>query len=317
MGRGKLLPLIILLLLLALSAIPAQPYRLAIYYDGPTRLITQIERAFESYRGDVLEVRDRNTTGPDAAAGADIYWAVGEPGFTWLLPEQLHFYRSSQLGALSVPYRVAPITPSDVEHVVIVYNTDRVSPDSAPSGWDDLLDPQSGRRLVLADPLLDSYALVAMGAIAANLGWDYALSLARTAVVAHSATEAADLVAGQQADVAILPFSQARSRKDAGQPLEIVWPADGAIRVLRMIGIMRKDGRPYMMTGLAEQFVDYVLSAQGQQLASAYGLVPARADVSPPPIPPQGPAEWTVDNKWLLSHREDLRNRLAQILPQD
>jgi ABC-type Fe3+ transport system substrate-binding protein len=318
MGLGKFWPLAILMVVLAHLPSSAQPYRLVLYYDGPPRLIDEMEKAFESYRGDVLEVRDLEKGAAGEAKDADIFWGVCEPAATQeLQAEHLHAYRSSQLGTRSPALQAEALTSSNAEYMVIVYNNGRVGPDAAPAGWDDLHERRWQHRLAFADPAVDPHLFAAMAALVMNRGWDYMGSLTTEAILTASSAEAADLVVGQGADIAILPYFEAKARVDDGQPLAIVWPTEGTIRALRTIGILRRDRRPHMMTGLAEQFVDFVLSSQGQWLASQYGLVPVRADVPAPPIPPEGVVAWSVDSGWLAANHEELRRRFAELAGSD
>ena len=77
---------------------------------------------------------------------------------------------------------------------------------------------------------------------------------------------------GQYAAGITLDFT-ARTAVEKGSPIAIVWPDPGAIALYSPIGAEKDSGEA------AAEFVEYVLSEEGQSLVASSGWQPARPDV--------------------------------------
>jgi len=301
-------------------------------YMSPIPLAQELEAAFEAERGDVLtvvsgpwcrKVRAEMEAGDikaDVLHGADpsIYLMLRDAG--QLLP-----YSSPEAAALKPEYRTGEehFTLADGRYAVIVYNRHFVSPEEAPQTWDDLLDPKWKGKIVIGDPLLCSAAF----AIACSLvqlhgfDWDYIRALRENEVLlAATAGKVAEVVASGEAwlgicvhDAALRMIKKAK-KQGVESPLAIVWPEDGAIAIPRPVAIVQDVNRSDASTELAKEFVDFVLSAQGQELAAKYGFIPVRADVPPPEGVPAEFRVITPDWEWMHRHDQLLRDKWESVM---
>ena len=305
-----------LLCAFAMAPMWAQGPQLTVAFTGPPRLFQEIERAFESYRGDILRV-DRKITDlagdPSSPPAADVVWgggellhrAMGELGW-------LHQYRSSQLGAVGQEYRLggSPSMGAGIEQLVIVYNTDLVV--DPPRVWADLL--AAGGRIAIADAGQSPESLLATAVLARKLEWSFLETLARTRpLLAPDLSTVAELVAEGRAPLGITSNVEVLQAAAAGAPVAIAWPQDGAVPILRPIAIIARPERSAFLTGMAEQLVDFVLSAEGQRIASRYGFVPVRADVPGPGGTPAAGAMPVAGAGWATDREADVRDTFSLI----
>ncbi len=274
------------LLVIAL-AVQAQPYRLSIYYQGPAGLAGEIERAFERFRGDVMTfvplTPDVASDPENVAASADLVWGGGESLHRELrAADRLVSFRSSELNAIDSRYwKTEPANPvSGLECLVIACAQTLPPATPAPTRWRDLLKPQWDGRIALRDPSAGSEGFSAAAAMARALGWSFLESLAaKRPVVAASDEQALASVAAGDALAAIVAYQAVTETRTS---FEVVWPADGPLVTPRPIAILKQAKRPALMNGLAQQLVDYVLSAEGQAAGRRFGVFPTRLGASPP-----------------------------------
>jgi len=301
-------------------------------YMGPIPLAQKLEAVFEAKHGDVLtvvsgpwcrKVRAELEAGDikaDVLHGADpsIYMMLRGAG--QLLP-----YSSPEAMALKPEYRTGAenFTLANGRYAVIVYNKRFVSPEEAPKTWDDLLDAKWKGKVVIGDPLLCSAAF----AIACSLvqlhgfNWDYIKALRDNgAMLADNAGKAAEVVASGEAWVGIcvhdaaLRMIKKAKKQGVESPLVLVWPKGGAIAIPRPVAIVQDAARSDASTALAKEFVDFVLSVQGQGIAAKFGFVPVRADV---PAPRGIPAEFKAvmpDWGWMRRNDQALRSKWESIM---
>jgi len=113
---------------------------------------------------------------------------------------------------------------------VIAYNTALVKAEDAPEGFLDLLQPKWSGKLVKAHPGYSGLILTATHAIARELGWGYFETLARQRVMqVQSGVDPPKKVALGERAVSVDGADYiALQYKDRGEPIEVVYPAEGA-----------------------------------------------------------------------------------------
>jgi ABC-type Fe3+ transport system substrate-binding protein len=111
---------------------------------------------------------------------------------------------------------------------------------------------------------------------------------------------------------ALTQIKQAK-QKQVESPLEVVWPTQGTIPLIRPIAIIAKQDRAPELTGLAKEFVDYVLSPAAQQIGNKYGMITVRADVSLPSDIPEALDIIDLDWDWIYEHEDELKQRFEDI----
>ncbi len=147
---------------------------------------------------------------------------------------------------------------------IIGYNTDYVKQEDAPKSYADLLDPTWRGKLVKGHPGYSGAILTATFLIVRELGWSYLEKLAEQKVLqVQSAAdppkkihigERAVMIDGNDYNLLLL--------KDKGQPVQPVYPTEGAPLITVHNGIFKSSPNP----NAARLFQSYMFSAEGQHI---------------------------------------------------
>ena len=111
----------------------------------------------------------------------------------------------------------------------IAYNTNLVKPEDAPKSFADLLDPKWAGKMVKAHPAYSGTIMTATFQMVRELGWEYLekLSKQRVMQVQSSTDPPKKLSLGERAVMADGNEYGVVLLKEAGQPVEPVYPAEG------------------------------------------------------------------------------------------
>lgn len=156
------------------------------------------------------------------------------------LAHTLPWKRNDWLAAY-VPAEAAQHFPSDqidpegmwVNHrshlSVIAYNTKQISAADAPRSFMDLLQPKFTGKIVKAHPGYSGTILTATFQIVRDIGWHYLEGLARQRIlqVQSAADPPIKVALGERAVMADGTDYQVLTSKEAGAPIEIVYPIEG------------------------------------------------------------------------------------------
>jgi iron(III) transport system substrate-binding protein len=176
----------------------------------------------------------------------------------------------------SVPEEVARLFPPEhrdpdgyfatarVSVVSLGYNTDLVKPQDAPKSFVDLLDPKWMNRIVKAHPSYSGTIMTSTFQIARELGWDYFEKLAKQKVLqVQSAVDPPNKLAlGERYVMADGNDFNLVQLKEAGRPVEVVYPLEGAPLIVCPNGVLKGAPNP----NAARLLQSYILSREGQQL---------------------------------------------------
>ena len=151
----------------------------------------------------------------------------------------------------------------------IAYNTNLVKRDDAPKSFADLLDPKWMGKIVKAHPGYSGTALTATFQIVRELGWEYLEKLAKQKVMqVQSATDPPKKLAlGERAVMADGGEYNVLQIKEAGGPVEIVYPTEGIPLVVGPNGIFKYAPNP----NAARLFQCYCFTVECQQLIVDFG----------------------------------------------
>ena len=124
---------------------------------------------------------------------------------------------------------------------VIAYNTNLVKPEDAPKSFADLLDPKWAGKIVKGHPGYSGTIMTATYQMARELGWDYFEKLAKQRVmqVQSSADPPKKLALGERAVMADGNEYNIFQMKEQGQPVELVYPTEGAPLIVGPNGCSR------------------------------------------------------------------------------
>jgi iron(III) transport system substrate-binding protein len=128
----------------------------------------------------------------------------------------------------------------------IAYNTNLVKPDDAPKSFADLLDPKWAGKMVKGHPAYSGTIMTATFQPVREFGWDYyeKLSKQRVMQVQSSTDPPKKLALGERAVMADGNEYNVVLLKEAGQPVEPVYPTEGTPTVSGPTGIFANAPHP-------------------------------------------------------------------------
>jgi len=147
---------------------------------------------------------------------------------------------------------------------VIAYNTNLVKAEDAPKSFADLLDPKWAGKIVKAHPGYSGTIMTATFQMARDLGWGYFEKLAKQRVmqVQSSADPPKKLALGERAVMADGNEYNIFQLKEKGDPVEIVYPTEGAPLIIGPNGVMKDAPNP----NAARLFQSFCFTPECQQL---------------------------------------------------
>jgi iron(III) transport system substrate-binding protein len=147
---------------------------------------------------------------------------------------------------------------------VIGYNTRQVKAEDAPKSFADLLNPRWRMRMVKANPSYSGTILTSTFAVSRALGWQYFEKLAAQRVLqVQSSTEPPKkVVQGERSVMVDGNEYNAFFLGDAGEPIKIVYAAEGSPLVPGQAGVLEAAPHP----NAARLFAEFLYSAECQQL---------------------------------------------------
>jgi len=145
----------------------------------------------------------------------------------------------------------------------IAYNTNLVKPEDAPTSFADLLDPKWTGKMVKGHPAYSGTIMTATFQMVRELGWEYfeKLSKQRVMQVQSSTDPPKKLSLGERAVMADGNEYGIVLLKEAGQPVEPVYPSEGAPTISGPTGIFASAPRP----NAARLFQAWLHTRQTQQ----------------------------------------------------
>lgn len=211
--------------------------------------------------------------------GADVLWMTD--------PLSLQRYDTEGLLAplagdavLAVPeaYRTETSVGTRLLNLVIVAGADLATP---PTDWSDLADPAYGGGVAIPDPGFAGSAFAALGYFAAqdDLGMGFYQRLKDGGAV--QVASPVDVMNGVAEGIYQVGISLDKIVNDAiadGSPIQLVWPASGAIAVYSPAAIV--EGSPD--AAAAQVFLDFLVSPAGQSAIAASGWQPVLPGVEWP-----------------------------------
>jgi iron(III) transport system substrate-binding protein len=128
----------------------------------------------------------------------------------------------------------------------IAYNTNLVKPEEAPTSFADLLDPKWAGKMVKGHPAYSGTIMTATFQIVRELGWEYLekLSKQRVMQVQSSTDPPKKLSLGERAVMADGNEYGVVLLKEAGQPVEPIYPTEGSPTISGPTGIFATAPHP-------------------------------------------------------------------------
>src|SRR6476620_577634 len=154
---------------------------------------------------------------------------------------------------------------------VIGYNTNLVKADEAPKSFADLLDPKWSGKMVKAHPGYSGNVMSATFQVTRELVWEYLEKLAKQKImqVQSSTDPPKKLALGERAVMVDGNEYNALQLKEAGQPIEIVYPTEGTPMAVGPNAISKNAPNP----NAAQLFQSFCFSPECQQLVIDVGAL--------------------------------------------
>ena len=152
---------------------------------------------------------------------------------------------------------------------LIGYNTNLVKAEEAPKSFADLLEPRWTGKMVKAHPSYSGTIMTATFQMARDLGWGYFEKLAKQKVmqVQSSADPPKKLALGERGVMADGNEYNMFQLKEKGDPVEIVYPAEGACLIIGPNAVMKNAPNP----NAARLFQSFCFTPECQQLIVDFG----------------------------------------------
>jgi iron(III) transport system substrate-binding protein len=143
-------------------------------------------------------------------------------------------------------------------------NTNLVKMEDAPKSFADLLDPKWSGKMVKAHPAYSGTIMNATFEIARDLGWGYFEKLAKQNILqVQSATDTPKRIAlGERAIMIDGAGYLVIRNKEAGQPVDVIYPAEGTPLATSPSVLMKGAPNP----NAAKLFHNWMHSREGQQI---------------------------------------------------
>ncbi len=194
----------------------------------------------------------------------------------------------------------------------IIYNTAADVP--VPASWTDLLSDAAEGQVIMPSPLYSGAAVIHVGTVTQQdgFGWDYYEALADNGAIAGRGNGSVrDAVSRGEKAYGIIIDYMAFGQKEAGSPVDFVFPEEGVSAINQPVGILATAAN----LEAAQAFVDFQLSAQASEQAVAQNYFPIRAGVDAPEGYPD-PATLNImplDAAELMTGTEALKRQFANL----
>lgn len=265
---------------------------ITLYTSEPQEKIDEIIAAFNEQTPDVEVEVFRAGTGDlttrvatEQASGgvqADVFLAADAGTFEdYAADELLLQYSPADVESLNQDI-VDPegyYTGTRIIPTVIAYNTGLVT--EPPTSWAELTDAEYANKLVMPNPDVSGAAAynAAVWLDEPALGEEWLTKLAANKpVIADSNGPVSQAIATGAQPVGIVVDYLARELAAQGSPIAVSYPTEGVPYVSQPVGIFANTEE----ADASKAFVDFLVSAEGQELAVSQSYLPVREDVGTP-----------------------------------
>lgn len=274
------------------AAVPKVAGNLSFYTSQPdadaAALIESFTKKYpevkvELFRSGTEEVISRLQA--EAQAGqvkADVLLVADAPTFASLKKQDLLMgYNSPEAADIPADWKDADgaYTGTKVMATVLAVNSSKVT--TKPDSWKVLTSPEAAGKAIMPSPLYSGAAAYNVGVLTrqGDFGWDFIQGLKTNQMTVTKGNGAVlkSVAGGEKEYGMVVDYLVARAKKE-GSPVELIYPSEGVPVITEPIGILKASKNQ----DAAKAFVDFVLSEEGQKLASSLGYTPIRKGVPAP-----------------------------------
>ena len=248
---------------------------------------------------------------------ADVLWTSEVPDFYQLKSQGLlQPYTPTEIKSVINPFKDydGSFTAARLGTLGIVYNTRFVK--DAPRTWQDAQKPIFKGAFGIANPSISATAYIGVALLAKTFGWSYFEALqANGARVGKGSGQLVDETGSGDLLACLAADHVALDKIDKGATLALAYPQEMLV-IPSPIAILK--GAPNAEA--ARQFVDFVLSKEGQTIIADDGMLPVRSDVTIPerfnlPSPADAMKRAIkIDYSQLMAEKEATIKRFSEIM---
>ncbi|WP_445000427.1 ABC transporter substrate-binding protein [Halomonas mongoliensis] len=305
--------------LLALPGLAAAG-ALTVYSAGPGALIenlaadftdqTGIEvNVFQSTTGQVMARLESEQANPLADVVISASWDSAES-----LNEQglLHEYRSPNADTVPDFLKSNHYVAQGVSALALVWNRDSSVPQ--PADWSDLTDAAYRDQVTMPDPAQSGAAFELITGLLTAQGeeatWTLMEALANNGMIVPGPNARAlnPVLQGAKSVVFGAVDYISLGQQAEGEAIEVIFPESGTVIAPRPMMILASTAMP----DAAEQFIDFVLSEQGQARVAERYLMPARTDIEALRPTLEELTLIEVDSEAMNAQREEILTRFRE-----
>jgi iron(III) transport system substrate-binding protein len=266
------------------AALAADP--LIVYSAGPKPLSSALAEGFtkktgievqlfQSNSGKVMARYEAEKSNPQVDVIVSASW-----GDAITLDESGDLLAYTSPNAAKVPawLKTGSYVAQGAAALALVYNTESgVTP---PQQWSDLTKPEYKDLVTMPDPAESGSALSLVQGLVAKKGdaaWQMFADLHANGMILPGANAAALNPVLQNAKAAVFGAVDyiVLGQKAKGEKIEVVFPSEGTVLAPRPMMIVKTSKH----AEVAKQFIDYMLSIEGQERVAKQLILPARTDV--------------------------------------
>ena len=162
----------------------------------------------------------------------------------------------------------------------LAHNTQKVSEADAPKSWTDLLEPRWREQLAVGHPGFSGAIGVWAVQMRKMYGWEYFKKLERNRPqIGRSSQDPVTLLnAGERTVGVCVPAGTTLLSISRGNPLRLIYPAEGVLATIAPSGIMRNAPHP----NAAKLFMEYQTGKEMSHVVRGLFAEPLRPDVPGP-----------------------------------
>ena len=236
---------------------------------------------------------------------ADVFWGCDPLTVQALVDQDLvGGWTPEEAAAIPEDYRTDDYVGAHLLYMVAVHRTDV----PAPERWSDLADYTA---VAVPDPSVAASALGALGWFAEDPdhGVAFYASLRDDGAVQVSTPD--DVTTGVAQgiyDAGMTTANSAYAARDAGSPVDVVWPEPGAVAIPGPVALATGSAD----SQVARDFITFAVSEEGQGVLGGSGAYPTRPGVAGPTIPDGAP---TVSPDWaaIATNRDAMLGEYQQV----
>lgn len=259
---------------------------LVVYSAGPKPLSGALAKAFtaktgidvdlfQSTAGKVMARYEAEKSNPQVDVIVSAAWGHA---ITLAEKDELVSYTSPNAANVPNSLKTENYVAQGAAAIAIAYNTNSNLP--VPSNWSDLTKPEYKGQVTMPDPSASGAALTLLQGLLSqdsDAAWELFKGLKANDMIVPGANNAALNPVLQGAKGAVFGAVDyiALGSKAKGEAIDVIYPSEGTVLAPRPMMILKSSDNQ----SAAKQFIDFVLSEEGQAMVSDQLILPARTDI--------------------------------------